>query len=401
MKTLILIILTMNVFAFDNVSGNIVYYYDKVTRKIVNKPDRAQFTNTESIQLNFDKTCNDFYFNSSLFAYTYKTNTIEGLRSLNVYQDFKSTEIFFRSLYVSYKLTNNLSIGGGLLPFSNTTPVEFSRNYYADGEGISILNDSVLTGVFLNYNTDNTRTIAGIGTQDSILVPSGNYIDETLTKGTITSFLIHEYTTDKIKFTAEYLHVNMKYEGTYISTIDLLGLSLSYDDAMESGWSFYTQAGISRYENHAGNVKDKILKNNKIPSYVPVFKPNNFAFEDSTLYGKSVLLGFRKDFSLLNEEFFINAEFFRTFGDWTSGNQGNPYLGKRSNLMFNVRDNSYFLNLGYNFNKNIQARIYTTILELNEKGKVGATADTIPVDQYIGPQVYKITISGFSVSYLF
>jgi len=407
MKKIILILLLTVTFlqAEFSISGKSSTWYANYKKEMVQGEDKTSDFYTTNLQLNVDYKKDNFYFQSTLFGYIYDTESGKEMQSANYYKGFEKKDLFFRSLYMSYKVTPNFSVGAGVLPFSNSAPIKYNDDYIQDGEGINILNDAALTSAFLKYEIENSRTIVGIGTQDDILVPLGNYLLELVQEDSYTAFIINTYTKDKLEFVSEFLYTNMKYETIELSEIYLLGFSAAWDDSEESGYSVYGAIGGSIYDNHNTKAKGAIYSNTlgdkaAYGDYISAQSPDNFAIENKKYYGGSHLLGARKDFSIGREEFFINAEWFHTYGDWSSGNQGNIYLPK-NNQMYNIRDDSYYLNAGYIINNDAQFRVSYTYLEFEEMGKIGAPAVTVPSEDFIGKGFYKAEIIRVIFTYKF
>ena len=405
-KLIIIILFNSILFGGDFYYNGYVSYHNVSLKGTVHESsDKNQHVDTYSGQLDLTKYYGDFKFNTTIYAGLYETSDGSYLTSPNRSDDFKTSDIFFRSLYLQYKLNENISIGAGVIPFSNSSPIEYTYGYNPDGEGINIINDSEFLAVYGIYRwTDdgNHKIIFGYGTQDQGYVPMGDYITKSLNEDNRIGFLLYEYQDMKNKFILEYLNSNVKYQTIPITRLELFGMHYSYNDSLESGYSFYGQLGASRYHSYSVGAKDPILKANKIPGYVVNFMPEQFQFDESKRsWGYASLLGVRKDFDIMNNEFYVNFEWFRTYDNFVSGNHGTPYLGIKSNNIFNIRDNAYFLNLGYNLNRYLTFRVYYEYLEFEETKKVGSFADYIDTKKYLGTKTTRTELLGVSVSYKF
>jgi len=406
MKKLLVLIylvssLSLNLYANNFVfSGKFQSNYSSMKRETpYKKPpkDLKGMINT-NLQLSTDYNGDNFNFQSSVYMYHTKIiGNAPRVTNQNYIKGFKNDDIIFRSLYLSYKTTENLSLGLGILPFSNSATTEFNADYTEDGEGIYMLNDSILTAVFGVYKTENSKTTFGIGTFDDLILPTGLYINEGLSDGgSFTYFAINELKYNKFKIMNEFLSLHLVYRKKSLADAFNIGTSVIYDDSENSGFSVYGVVGASVYANHNKDAKEAVYKDALGPKapygdFIKAKYPNNFAFDNKTYYGAATLLGIRKDFSLFREDFFINAEWFHTFNDWISGNQGNIYFPKNTQ-MANIRNDSYFLNLGYNINNFNTIRMSYSILEFNEEGKIGNPADTLPSEDYIGISIKKASI---------
>jgi len=411
---LIASVLTLNLMAegIDNTDNNmnfsgimnLGYGYGK--GNFLNKENETKEIFTSNLQLNADYENDDFYFQSTLFGYAYTMPNNEKAHLMNYHDEYEKQDVFFRSLYGSYKINQNLSVGVGYLAFSNSTPSKYSNDYIQDGEGIYMLNDNTLAAAFAVYKEGNSRTIVGIGTIDETFIDTGMYIDDALRKGgAYTIFAINTYNYEKFTFTSEFLYNSLTYEKKDLSDVYQFGFATAWDDSDNSGWSFYNVLGASIYDNHNEDAKEAIFKNvlgpkAKYGDYIMAKHPDNFAIENKKYYGAAMLWGFRKDFEIGRQEFFTTAEWFHTFGDWSSGNQGNIYLCQ-DNQVFNVRDDSYYVTLGYIINDQATVRLAYTYSEYDEKGKIGAPSSTVDTEDYIGPQINKIEIMRIMFSYKF
>ncbi len=407
-KILLFFISTLFLFSDNNylinneydkfITGEFNTYYLHRAVDLLNDKTKRQTIAVSTLQFNLEYDVDNWHFQATPVFFGYKTSDGEKLKNINFYKSHQTTEFFFRSFYLSYDF-GEWSIGLGALPFSNSSTSKFHDDYVQDGEGINMLNDNTLTSIYALYETENSRTIFGIGTIDELLLSKGAYIEPALREGTVSAFVINNYTFGKYELISEFMYTDMKYNEKDISDIYLAGFSLAWDDSEESGLSLYGAVGGSIYQNNAINVKDELLEASSISPVGPLIYSNNFTFDNKTYYGASTLLGFRQDFDIQNEEFFINVEWFHTFGDWSSGNQGNLYDPAIGTQMYNIRDNSYYINLGYNINKDTQIRLSYSLLEFDETSTLGAPAVTVPNDDYIGEQ--RGDMQFFSVNFTY
>ncbi len=392
------------------ISGKVTTYFTDVD---IHSTDHTT-TNKDmyylSTQLNLDYTLDNFYFQATPYFYIMDTSNHQKVSNITMNKPYEKSMLFFRSLYISYTV-DNWTIGVGILPFSNSVPMKFSDNSIQDGVGLNTLNDNDLTSLFGIYKTSNSETIFGIGSMEELIVPTGEYISDNLKEGTKLYFIINTVEHDKWTFTNELFYVDMKYNNKDLSEIYLYGLGVSWDDTSESGLVVYNVAGASMYKNNSINAKDEIytvlfsdnpygLDGITYGNMVAAKYPDSFAINDETYYGGSNLLGFRYEMDYFPLETFINMEWFHTFGDWSSGNQGNMYNGK-INQSFNVRDNSYYINFGILTTKNSLLRFSYTYAEYEEFGKIGAPASTVQAEDFLGGKSVRNKVEGIHVIFTY
>lgn len=339
-----------------------------------------------TLQFNIDYNDGLMSFQATPFFSLYGTNSGSDYKNNNLPVPYDKGEVFFKSLYASYG-EPYFKVGAGVLPLTDSEPSKFNDDYIQEGEGISMLNETPLTSVFVKSEYQNLKFIAGLGTLEELVIPVGTYIGEALLDNSEVIFAIVTADFDKLNITAEYLHNDLKFYGNEdLGVLQNIGMSFSYDDSLHSGFSLYGTIGGSAYENKSIDAKDAILTKYSIPDVAVQYYPESFAFNNDTYYGAAGMLGFRQDFDCKNVETFINFEYFHTFGDWSSGNLGNFYTGK-NNMMLSVRDDSYYANFGYIMNENTMLRLTWQYAEFDEEGKIGAPASTIKTQDYFGKKL--------------
>ena len=376
--------------------GDISY---KINKK-GNSSDKAIYSN---LQVNYDYYYNRLHFQMTPYMYFYDTQDGKKLRNGNKNLPYKKEDIFFRSFYISYLITNTTSIGVGILPFSNSNFLDYENNFINDGEGLSMLNDSNLMSIFFRTKINNTKIVGGVGMLNSFM-PMGSYQLESMRKGTTTLFLTSDTYFNKnnnLRMINEILYSNIKYNNKYnISKLYLLGTGLSYDDSLNTGLVYYGTFGISIYKNNNIDAKESILKTNKIPNYIYKNYPGQFDFNNKTYIGAAYLLGIRKDFDIFKHDFYINLKWFHTYNDWTSANIGSPY-NVSFNSTYNVRNNAYFAQIGLNINSKSSIGFSLEKIEVKKISKVGATMDTIPYKDSIFPLPHEVNILKIKYIYRF
>ncbi|MEA1954869.1 MAG: hypothetical protein U9N02_00055 [Campylobacterota bacterium] len=385
-----------------NYFGEFKTYFTKIhkVKEKVGIENYNELMNYNSLQLSIDYYDDGFYFSVTPYAYIYFTESDDKIVNTNFSTPFKSKDFFFRTLYISYTI-DKFTIGAGVLPLSNSFPMQYTNDYYQDGEGLNILADRDPLALFIKYKfSDTNQLLAGIGVINIEYIPVGTYVNEHNVDDSYGTFLTQTITNDKFKIINDFKFSNISYDGVELGKIYSIGTGISWDDSEYSGWTFYNTLAFSLYENNSIAVKDKILANNPklTPTAMNLF-PNSFTFDNKTYTGAANLFGFRKDLDLFNIESFINFEWFHIFGDWASGNKGAPY-NSNSNQMSNIRNNSYFINYGIRINELTTFKINYTYLEFDEIINIGAPSST-PVNEAFGPQRSSLDIVKVSFSYKF
>ena len=366
---------------------------------------------TQMIQLNIDYDIDNWHFQATPFGYIYNVKGKDTIKNPNFRDPYPTTDWWFRSLYFTYTW-DKLSLGAGVLPFSNTAPTKFNDDFVEDGEGVLLINDSVLTAVFGIYKDGNYRTIFGIGSPDELIVDNGNYVDNHLREDGFSVFLINTFKEDKLEVTSQFIWNSVEYDGVKFLDNTNIGVNVSWDDSVDSGWSFYGSLAGSEYRSDARKAEKEIynvvFKDNpygmsglQYGRLVESLYPENFGMDKQKLYGAASLLGFRKDFNIGKEDFFVNGEWTHMYGDYLSGSQGSFYTAK-NNQVASIRDDAYYIQLGYIFNNDLRFRVSYTVVEIEETGIIGAPAATIPTSQTVRPEkVDKVETINFIMTYKF
>jgi len=366
-------------------SGEFRSNYFKIKTSKVNKQSEEQEGIYNNIEFNFKGSIGNFNYGITPYLYIYETNDAQMIKNTNYTDAFPKQDIFFRNLYMSYN-ANNIIYGIGIIPMGNGFPIRFTKDYIKSGEGIVMLSDINPLSAFVKFKSDKSSYIGMISSLDTGELPAGMYLDKSFEKGSYGFCIVHTYKNHKIEIKEEILYTDIKYKGSDYATEGNMGIGISYDDSIDTGLSLYGVLGGSYFKNKSSNVKDEMLQDFNVPDIPQTQFMMNFD-ENKNYYGAATLIGFRKDFDIGKHDSFINMEWFHTFGDWTSGNQGAPYTNN-CNQIANIRDNSYFINFGFIPRKDILIGINYVYMEFNDVYKIGGI-DDIPVEDSLGQKIYK------------
>jgi hypothetical protein len=363
--------------------------------------DFHEIVSYTSLQLNLDYYKNGFYFSATPYAYIYFTKSGGKISNSNYSEPCQNENFFFRTLYASYSPNNKFTFGAGVLPLSNSFPMQYTTDYYQDGEGLTIINDLDPLAIFAKYRfSDTNKVILGIGSIDTHFIPSGRYVNEHQEDGTYGIFFTQTIDHNKFKIINDFKYSNIKYNDKDMGKLYNIGTGVSWDDSEYSGYTFYNIFALSLYKSNALNVVNDILADN--PKFTPevlAAYPSSFAFSNDTYEGAANLLGFRKDLDLFNFESFVNLEWFHTFKDWASLNKGSPY-NSNCNHMSNIRNNSYFINYGIRMSELSTFQVNYAYMEFDEIQNVAAPSST-PVKESYGVQRSSSKLFKVSFSYKF
>lgn len=420
MKYFLILLVAVGLHAFDNgIEG--LYTGIKTTTMVIdakndiyNGSEKQTTVYAQLAQASIDYTNDNWHFSVTPFGYIYDTQDGSKMKNNTFYDPYEKQAFWFRSLYVSYT-SGNWTLGAGILPFSNSAPAHYNDDYIEDGEGILLLNDSVLNAVFALYKTENSRTIFGWGTPEQIFgVNSGDYTQDELKEDCYSVFAINTYNKDKFKYTTQAIYHKLNFDKNKLGDTGNLNVNVVWDDSEETGLSLYGTVAASYWRSEAKHSKESIenlyfgrqaaqlgIPATALGSASVARSPQSFEYNKYDTFGGAHQLGFRYDFEVKDTEFFVNAEWTHVYGNWMSGSPGSFYLGK-NNSMYNMRDNSYYAQVGWVVNQNLRIRLSHTIVEIDESSVIGAPAKTIPHYQSIKTdKITKQTMSTLLITLRF
>jgi len=406
-------VLILNTLVSANETSNINNSKWKVSGEFKNrifnikkeKQNRENYDETgdfASLELKIRYKNNNFGFNVVPYIYKSKMTGDSKLKNSNFYEPFESEDFFFRGLYGTYNFTPNFLAGFGIVPMGNGFPMEYTKDYVSDGVGLSIMSDIDPLGLFFNYKINQEQSLFfSLSQIDTMGIPAGTYVVDQIKDKTKGFAVLHKYNNGKIKTTTEYVYTDVYYTDIKISTTSAFGFGIAYDDSENSGWTIYDTVGVSYIKNNSSKAKDIMMKDGNIPTGTDLAYPSSFNWgtgERQT--GAANLLGIRKDFETFGTDSFLNFEWFHTEGDWISSNVGAPYTGN-CNQIYNIRNNSYFINYGYRLGKNMFMQLNYTYLEFDDAQQVGGMGTTVPQNEFIGIQRVNTEITKLIFSYKF
>jgi len=373
-----------------------------IKKTLLNKKSYEETGNYISLEMKIKYHYKNFRFNAVPYAYKTGTKSSKNNENANFHKLFNSQDLFFRGLYISYNLSPKILVGMGIVPMGNGFPMEYTKDYMSDGEGLSILSDIDPLGIFFKFKiNENHKILVNFSQTNTLNIPSGMHAIPHLIDNTKGMAVIHKFSKGKIHATTEYIYANTYYTKHKIAESNTIGFGIVYDDSEFSGWSIYDSIGFSRIKNLSNNAKFEMLADSEIDPKMVKTAPSSFNFGTGKIQLSAAnLLGIRKDFETFGNESFINFEWFHTKGGWLSSNVGAPYTGNCTQL-FDIRNNSYFINYGYRLGKSTFMQINYAYLESKEALQIGGVGSSLSQEEYIGIQRKKTEITKIVFSYRF
>ena len=393
---MLVILITISASA-DFSNTNVLNFYNiHIHGGKTNNEKVSNTLNYISIEPTVNYSTDNYWFVFTPIFYKYDTLDGNELVHHNFNKKWKKQNAFIRSLYMSYT-DKNMIYGVGFIPFSNSFPMEYTKDLYSDGEGLSTISDHNPLSAFVKIIDDKNSYLLSVNHTGKDY-PVGNYMPETL-KGSSGIRLMHTYIDTKIKVINEFSAVYLTFEGEHYAKQYNIGTGLSYDDSSDSGWIVYDVFGLSLMDSKMSRIKNRVLDAKEIPQSALTTHPESFDFEDKKIYGASNLFGIRKDFDIFRYDMFLNFEWFHTFNDWTSGNFGNLYNSNWTQT-WNIRNDSFFFNYGLTVTKNLFFSMSYAISNCGGAIKTGNPTETDPKNVY-SPRMEHSNVYRFNLKYRF
>ena len=334
MKILSILLMSVMLYASQSHTGKLSLYLTNVDAggKIFNVV-------LSSVQLNNDFWFDNYYLESAFTAYSYAVKPSVKIYNQSNNSYFKQANVGVRSLYISRKM-NNITVGAGILPLSQSFYSKTSSDFVKEGEGLTLLQDIDLPGLFLKYNEGNNINNSNkiytilIFSKDNKNVPTNKYKNKHKRNNDYI-FLINSISHKKFRFISEVIFSKEYYDKNYLGNSYVAGTSINYDDTEYSGINLYAVIGASKYKKYNG---------------------------------WSFVVGARKDFDIFKKDMFVHEEFFKPFDHWYSHNSGN-LQENNYNEVYNIYNFSTTSTLGIQLRDNVLLTLdysYSTIKRFNE-----------------------------------
>jgi len=299
--------------------------------------------------IKLDKSYNNWGINAAL-NYSYTNEEIYN----NIIDDSIPPQEYFEieELY-GYIIKEDLILNIGVLPFKRGTFSNYSWNKGYIGNGLFTIVDIPLQGLILAYNNPVYGSIAlGYIWHDEFIktkyilndVNGGLLSSKTKTKdikGSNGPFMIYRKKLDKFLFEFNYFRLNLILNNIKLTTSNILGTGLAWDDISDSGLVIYSILTGSTTKG------DSSVMNPSKTSYIN----DEYHLGKIDTSGYSFLLGSKYyiDNSFIPKELSIGFEYFTTSPGNITLNTGKPYnmygyanYGNTYNIWTELRCNKNF-----------------------------------------------------------
>ena len=190
----------------------------------------------------------------------------------------KISEVYINELYVSYLLTDNLSIAVGVFPFRKGAFYEYGFNGYRAGNGLYSITDNVLQGFVVSYTLADTVFQIGTVSYQKFFKSSHDY-DEKASPITYDSYKGSgmDYFAIKQNLGKWYLDLEVANVYQYMNTVDVIdsnvySLGVSYDESVTTGRTYYAIASWSQSKGDTGSLA--YTYDYSYGVYSPMYKPD-------------------------------------------------------------------------------------------------------------------------------
>lgn len=257
------------------------------------------------------------------------------------------------SLYGVINLGDYVSIYHGAIPFRGGKFSEIKDQTVNGGNGLPIINNQVYTSDFVSFHSSKYSDYDFSFIIGNSKFESKNNYNGLLTKNDQSSgtYLIGKCESGKHFFEVDGYDMNVKIESLDYARLQILGFGYIYDDSTNSGFTLYTNLGISNISENVEGLLDLHHISNYMRSYLAAHGAETHNTKD--IKGYAGLFGVNYEFDALGVTFNIGDELFLTRNGWVSANSGVAFLDEHS--YWAVRDgveNSIYG--GINFTKNLR-----------------------------------------------
>lgn len=360
-------------------------------------------SNTESgrydrISLNYKdkyKIMEKLYFDVDIEAF-HNTKEMDKHKNISLkYQ--KQDDIQINSLMISY-IEEDYCLYGGAISFRGSKFSELKNPLRNGGNGIELLSDQVFYGVFSSTNIYDTSLIVGYAQwRKETNYNSLGYHNNDKSDGIFT---VVKKDIDNHYIELNYFKVNVildsSTEPINYADLDLLGVGYIYDDTHNTGLTFTWEGGVSHIKEN--NVE--LAKTTGVP--LNILDYLGYITENIETTGYAWKTNLRYENEVVNTEYYIGIEYFKTYENWISMNHGTLFLS--NNSYWQVKDGQqYTIYGGVNITKNLLLQLRYVYTKSDKVPAYFSVSTSVPPSQSPNPEDFFLQTSRFEieVSYSF
>jgi hypothetical protein len=301
------------------------------------------------------------------------------------------------SLMYERKLTDEISISGGVIPFTNDNDFFFDDGFIEEN-GNPILISLPLQSVFLSYKKSigdfDTVSKLGYGIYDYFKLPHRDtqYYENSKSDGI---FFIQSWDDGINKIQIDAYMAKIKYLEKDEATLKLASiLYKTVDPWIDAKW--FISAGYSEFDQKTSDIKNTILDGEGTPRSLPDIIPDDFSFENTKKSGKFFSIGASKRFDKLTT---------RICAIWMSKNWVSlaSTTDTDSPFFYENRGRSIAGKISYDITKNLSVSFEDVYIKKDWTSRIGSSINPVPSGNNSDlPNDYKYKhISTFQLSYTF
>lgn len=252
-------------------------------------------------------------------GYTFSKNPdkIENISLPFKYKSGIQINSLYTKLHAPVYEDNELSLYYGAIPFRGGRFSEIKTPNISGGNGLAIINNQVYDSLFLSYTTDSTTCILG-RSEFKTREQYNGLLDKNDKSSGIYAIITHE--EGKHFFEADYYDMKVKYYNLNYAKLKVGGVGYIYDDSLSSGFTFYTNLGMSSISE---NVTGLTTLYNIPQTYLPYLANKGAIIKNtSEVKGYAGLVGLDYEFDTSNHTWDVGVEVFMTKDGWVSANHG-------------------------------------------------------------------------------
>ena len=256
--------------------------YDNITRGVLDAI--SNYNINDKVSLHSDIAM--FYYRNSSSKFTYI-----------MAEDIKEKNIFFKSLYLRYRINDMDSIALGLVPFNYGSFAEYSTTNVQQGNGLYPLIDTPLEGIHyirkLNIK-GSTLSMFKVGISKYRLFGdtiNGSQSQPHSYRGTIVKDAIFEIRNGTYRFELNYFDITGRMFDKHVFDTKLYGAGIANESVLGSPLSLHAIYGYSVHNSYLSSVKSQEIAAQRVNPMLEYVMPEMFRFDQVKNSGHMYLIG--------------------------------------------------------------------------------------------------------------